>query len=90
MGLNAVRSQGDNERLVRESLRIGRLEVEARFDPRRILKVNQLSAISVDVGVEARFDPRRILKVMMSGAAWATCCVEARFDPRRILKVQYR
>ena len=36
--------------------------VEARFDPRRILKDRSGRAASYRSGVEARFDPRRILK----------------------------
>ena len=36
--------------------------VEARFDPRRILKVRDLHRAAQPVRVEARFDPRRILK----------------------------
>ena len=36
--------------------------VEARFDPRRILKERTLDVQLGESGVEARFDPRRILK----------------------------
>ena len=43
-----------------------RVVVEARFDPRRILKVLSQCVFWSDKGVEARFDPRRILKVGIS------------------------
>ena len=61
--------------------------VEARFDPRRILKdfIEELTLIPN--GVEARFDPRRILKAYDGAAVPLRSLVEARFDPRRILKV---
>ena len=36
--------------------------VEARFDPRRILKEKCANRIGHPLNVEARFDPRRILK----------------------------
>ena len=36
--------------------------VEARFDPRRILKANWQAHDTAGFWVEARFDPRRILK----------------------------
>ena len=36
--------------------------VEARFDPRRILKVSLIHSGATVQIVEARFDPRRILK----------------------------
>ena len=60
--------------------------VEARFDPRRILKVYQSGAGLSGARVEARFDPRRILKDSHSRLLIVLREVEARFDPRRILK----
>ena len=61
--------------------------VEARFDPRRILKdQDEMKAKLID-GVEARFDPRRILKGDRRLGQHHLPGVEARFDPRRILKV---
>ena len=44
--------------------------VEARFDPRRILKAGHLSALATRQGVEARFDPRRILKGNSAGGKY--------------------
>ena len=62
--------------------------VEARFDPRRILKVDERSYAEDRIAmVEARFDPRRILKVGYTDATDSVeQRVEARFDPRGILK----
>ena len=41
--------------------------VEARFDPRRILKDLGFAEKALRAGVEARFDPRRILKDTIQG-----------------------
>ena len=63
--------------------------VEARFDPRRILKDGIQGVVLDAMLVEARFDPRRILKVRASvSIPFNARRVEARFDPRRILKVK--
>ena len=39
--------------------------VEARFDPRRILKERDPLGVKLRTNVEARFDARRILKATM-------------------------
>ena len=43
--------------------------VEARFDPRRILKEVRQRDVCYERPVEARFDPRRILKAVVPAAS---------------------
>ena len=50
-----------------------RRRVEARFDPRRILKVLFTLLDELAPIVEARFDPRRILKVAHFACALDAC-----------------
>ena len=56
-----MRSEEDSERLERAAS-TSSANVEARFDPRRILKEMELDGAGRVRNVEARFDPRRILK----------------------------
>ena len=56
--------------------------VEARFDPRRILKEVRQRDVCYERPVEARFDPRRILKAVLPAASVPAYILERGSVPR--------